>query len=150
MNNRDQNILEKLIQTKNFDVIESNGTYTWLLGKLYGDKRMNKRAEDLAEEYIADWDEWHSDPFKIDSKIEAKSGFKAGYQAASAWVKCSTQIPDTDQEVLTYGPTWGIQQATLSDDYWAACGGDNLLRIDEVTHWQPLPDPPVSQEGAEE
>lgn len=61
----------------------------------------------------------------------------------SEWIKCDEEIPDAGEWVLTVDKEnqmrvlfWFERDEEWTDDY------ESFLGKDEVTHWQPLPEPP--------
>ncbi|URY99398.1 hypothetical protein HC6_0053 [Escherichia phage HC6] len=58
----------------------------------------------------------------------------------SQWIKCSERMPEQFKAILVfneYGEIW----SGAYDRYWDFyC--DNVL-VECVTHWMPLPDPPL-------
>lgn len=61
----------------------------------------------------------------------------------SNWIKCSDRLPDLDDDgysepVLAINEIGNIQVVSFySDEGWDSYG--------EVTHWQPLPEPPKDE-----
>lgn len=71
------------------------------------------------------------------------------YREENRWIPCSSRMPDLDIDVLAFFPRWkdqwnsGIVVAKYDGTVWDICGEFNPGRS-EITHWQPLPDPPAS------
>lgn len=71
------------------------------------------------------------------------------------WIKCSERMPeancrlnDASENVLIYAPTYDHFWPTLvafyshADGAWYGYLGELDLEKSQVTHWQPLPEPP--------
>lgn len=55
------------------------------------------------------------------------------------WIKCSERMPEKYKAILVhniFGEMW-VACLSFRNEFWC----DNL-KVDEVTHWQPLPEPP--------
>lgn len=54
------------------------------------------------------------------------------------WIKCSERMPEKYKTILVHNRFGEMRLACLSfrNEFWC----DNL-EVDEVTHWQPLPEP---------
>jgi len=63
------------------------------------------------------------------------------------WIKCSDRMPLTGTKVLLQNPAWDgcdeIEIGILGDGKWWV-GDCDSLRLESVTHWAPLPEPPVA------
>ena len=68
-----------------------------------------------------------------------------------AWVPCAQRLPPHKEFVLAFGPNLGdyvggptISICRFDGDLWVE-GGTELANSDQrMTHWMPLPSPPVS------
>lgn len=67
-----------------------------------------------------------------------------------SWIKTVDQLPDTEQEVSVYfknSAGWHVTTAFWDGDGFIEmcerCGHKSLFPP-TVTHWQPLPEPPLS------
>lgn len=60
------------------------------------------------------------------------------------WIPVSERLPENENEVLVYDDDMGCQVAFYCDDEWLWSERGLLVN---VTHWQPLPEPP-EKEGA--
>lgn len=61
----------------------------------------------------------------------------------SEWILCSEEMPEAGEWVLTSDKDgsmqvlfWSERNEEWTDDY------ESFLNQEEVTHWQPLPEPP--------
>ncbi len=63
------------------------------------------------------------------------------------WIKCSERLPEDVTKVLiaVLNP-WGY---TVEASWWCGGGdppywsvGDDMIDVEHVTHWMPLPEPP--------
>ena len=70
----------------------------------------------------------------------------------SNWISVKDRLPEDQDECFIFVPTFdsrGVKSTpyVLHGTYWeeceewTTCEGENFS-IDEVTHWQPLPEPP--------
>ena len=64
------------------------------------------------------------------------------------WISVNDRLPETQVEVLTYSDGNGVRSACLlasneETNMWYLCRTDKLS-ID-VTHWQPMPQPPKGE-----
>lgn len=62
------------------------------------------------------------------------------------WIKCSERMPDEDGRVIGYGATLSVgefyfdaEDETFSFSNYC---GEHHFTTKDVTHWQPLPEPP--------
>lgn len=59
----------------------------------------------------------------------------------SAWISVKERLPDERSEVLCFnGYSITVAWYASSVERWYADRGD--YRLEDVTHWQPLPEPP--------
>jgi hypothetical protein len=71
----------------------------------------------------------------------------------SDWIKCSERMPEPGWFVLGYIPSDNVILMVLLDDMGAIPDGppvwdvsfnnDTHFRLEAVTHWMPIPDPPT-------
>jgi len=64
------------------------------------------------------------------------------------WIPCSERIPEVYKNVLIYYARWEdnpIQVAHIQGDglCWEFSDGEFYPAMKDVTHWMPLPNPPV-------
>lgn len=64
------------------------------------------------------------------------------------WIKCSERMPEKDVAVLCFPMGDEVTHASWDGKYWhqdnswcGVCYIDDVITV-EVTHWQPLPEPP--------
>ena len=62
------------------------------------------------------------------------------------WIKCSERMPDEEGRVIGYGATLSVgefyfdaEDETFSFSNYC---GEHHFTTKDVTHWQPLPEPP--------
>ncbi len=62
----------------------------------------------------------------------------------NAWIKCSDRLPElganymSETVLVFYGEIGSININSMMGDRW-------LVNSDEVTHWMPLPKPPLNE-----
>lgn len=71
-------------------------------------------------------------------------------QISPEWILCSERLPEIDEDVLIYYPLWKdspIQVAHLQHDgiLFESSDGEFNFKASAVTHWMPIPDPPVNE-----
>ena len=64
-----------------------------------------------------------------------------------SWIKCSDQVPDDHQSVIVFADSCFVISAQYRDGIFYDIGkddnGDFFETVSrDVTHWQPLPEPP--------
>jgi hypothetical protein len=66
-----------------------------------------------------------------------------GYNV-SKWISCKDKMPDDGVNVLIYAGNRMISLAWYDKDmgYFYICDSDYKYNSLDVTHWQPLPEPP--------
>ena len=69
-----------------------------------------------------------------------------GY-TVSKWISCKEEMPDDGVNVLIYTGNRMISLAWYDKDmgYFYICDSDYKYNSLDVTHWQPLPEPPVNE-----
>ena len=75
----------------------------------------------------------------------AESLYNAGYRKRSEWISVDERLPDEAERVLVYGEN-GICFANRYKDDWLM----PMLYAGEVTHWMPLPEPPMMKGAGNE
>lgn len=70
--------------------------------------------------------------------------FAKGYRKQE-WISVDERLPNEAESVLAYGET-GICFATRYEGDWLT----PMIYPGELTHWMPLPEPPMMKGGAEE
>lgn len=77
-------------------------------------------------------------------EIYAKDKEKAANIHAPAWIPCSSTMPKGRRHVLVWCPNILCTfTASFDDGEWRCAFGHDLLRHIEITHWMPLPPPPL-------
>lgn len=73
-----------------------------------------------------------------------------GYNV-SKWISCKEKMPDDGVNVLIYAGNRMISLAWYDKDmgYFYICDSDYKYNSLDVTHWQPLPEPPKDGEQNE-
>lgn len=60
------------------------------------------------------------------------------------WISVEDELPSDHKNVIVYANdivmSW-VETAWYGDDFWHDAEGEECY-IPDVTHWQPLPDPP--------
>ena len=70
--------------------------------------------------------------------------FSAGWCDMSEWINCDDRLPELDANYMSetvlvfYGEIGSININCMMGDRW-------LVDSDEVTHWMPLPKPPLNE-----
>ena len=111
-----------------------------------------KTPEEMAEEYCENHDECEF----------ARDAFLAGYQAAQTnlstpakWISVKERLPEIpdghliSKEVLwisCYGEIEVSFLEKLRSELRIDWGEAGLYKLDQVTHWMPLPEPPKKEE----
>lgn len=75
---------------------------------------------------------------------------RKGYNV-SKWISCKDKMPEEYKTVLVYEKDYGVMIGELEKKffdtrYFIARKSGMILRTTEVTHWQPLPEPPKEEE----
>lgn len=71
----------------------------------------------------------------------------ADVQPVNQWISCQDKMPEEYKTVLVYEKDYGVMIGELEKkffdtQYFIARKSGLILRTTEVTHWQPLPEPP--------
>jgi len=67
------------------------------------------------------------------------------------WIPVKNRLPDNGIEVLIFCPTYGVVAAEKlwkqgwKPNHWSTAY-DSRLEMNEVTHWMPLPEPPLVEQ----
>jgi hypothetical protein len=131
-----------------------------------------KTPEQMADEWARDWHKDCDYPEEIlKHTIEAtKTTFLAGYKAAQQWISVKERLPEikptdgmnywltsTCVLIATKEKTTHVAHLTHwtrePEADWAACACDTpghdvepeRWKLSDVTHWQPLPEPPKEE-----
>ena len=78
------------------------------------------------------------------SIVVIKAITKADVQPVNQWISCKDKMPDDGVNVLIYAGNHMIMLAWYDKDmeYFYICDSDYKYNPLDVTHWQPLPEPP--------
>lgn len=82
------------------------------------------------------------------NSIQDISAVKAAdVQPVDRWISCKDKMPEEYKTVLVYEKDYGVMIGELEKkffdtQYFIARKSGLILRTTEVTHWQPLPEPP--------
>ena len=60
----------------------------------------------------------------------------------NGWIKCTEQKPSIGERVIIRG-SWYLGCVTAIGVYRGMGVWNSLPRLSEITHWQPLPQPPI-------
>ena len=73
----------------------------------------------------------------------------ADVQPVDRWISCKEKMPDDGVNVLIYAGNRMISLAWYDKDmgYFYICDSDYKYNSLDVTHWQPLPEPPEAIKG---
>lgn len=63
--------------------------------------------------------------------------------ADGGWIKCSDRMPEGGSEVLCFGLGVDLWIGSYEDGSWD--DDDYFYRLEDITHWQPLPAPPKGE-----
>ena len=71
----------------------------------------------------------------------------ADVEPVNRWISCKDKMPEEYKTVLVYEKDYGVMIGELEKkffdtQYFIARKSGLILRTTEVTHWQPLPEPP--------
>lgn len=77
--------------------------------------------------------------YELENSIES-----ADVQPVNQWISCKDKMPDDGVNVLIYTGNRMISLAWYDIDmgYFYICDSDYKYNSLDVTHWQPLPEPP--------
>jgi len=68
------------------------------------------------------------------------------------WVKVQDKLPEHGQKVICYGKSWGMNFSMVYIDFDGKTKFANVIAgcfdNPDVTHWQPLPEPPKEASNA--
>jgi len=73
-----------------------------------------------------------------------------GSKEITDWIPCSERMPELNQEVLIFDKNWEViefaklEKNTNEQQGWSN-GREDLLELEAVTHWQPLPKKPEAK-----
>lgn len=78
----------------------------------------------------------------------------ADVQPVDRWISCKDKMPEEYKTVLVYEKDYGVMIGELEKkffdtQFFIARKSGMILRTTEVTHWQPLPEPPKDGEQNE-
>ena len=78
----------------------------------------------------------------------------ADVQPLDRWISCKDKMPEEYKTVLVYEKDYGVMIGELEKkffdtQFFIARKSGIILRTTEVTHWQPLPEPPKDGEQNE-
>jgi hypothetical protein len=112
------------------------------MGVQFAIKTLSKTASTTAPignaaEFIASMDlkygsRWNVDEDKLIQAMEEYA------QQKTDWVSVDDKLPIVEMDVLMFTKSLHIITGTFSDN----CFDDNTFVRDDITHWQPLPEPP--------
>lgn len=113
------------------DVIKARGRY---LGDAEIMNSMDKTALDQIEGYKR----------ALDSIAEDVENIPPVNVQPMKWISCKDKMPDDGVNVLIYAGNRMISLAWYDKDmgYFYICDSDYKYSSLDVTHWQPLPEPP--------
>lgn len=80
----------------------------------------------------------------------AKNAYKEGYRKQSEWISVDERLPEDGETVLTISCEAEMEVCfyeTAWKGVFQQCSG--LIKIYNITHWMPLPEPPKMKGGAE-
>lgn len=87
---------------------------------------------------------------KCTSHHYAETLYNAGYRKQIGWISVDERLPDHCEKILVCDTSQNISTGVY---YVYSTGGGDFctpIRIKEqITHWMPLPEPPVMKGGAE-
>lgn len=83
----------------------------------------------------------------IDCMTECIEKKASDVQPVDRWISVKDRLPEEQQCILAYekdyGVMWGDYQGIkYSQPVWIVRKQGLIIRTTEVTHWQPLPEPP--------
>jgi len=125
---------------------------------------MSKTPEEMATEYADDWqkDCDYPEPLLSTVKKATRMIFLAGYQAAKdqladadkvmfQWISVEERLPEIpDNRLMSDDVLWLTRYGEievsclerLRSEFRVDWGDAGLLKLDQFTHWMPLPEPP--------
>ena len=118
---------------------------------------MSKTPEELAREYADDWqkDCDYPEPLLSTVKKATRMIFLAGYEAAKPqWISVEERLPkipdngSMSDDVLwltRYGEIEVSCLERLRSEFRVDWGDAGLLKLDQFTHWMPLPEAPKEE-----
>jgi hypothetical protein len=142
-----EKITEKEIRIARDKAFEKAGLNAYFgngfeMGVQFAIKTLSKTASTTAPignaaEFIASMDlkygsRWNVDEDKLIQAMEEYA------QQKTDWVSVDDKLPIVEMDVLMFTKSLHIITGTFSDN----CFDDNTFVRDDITHWQPLPEPP--------
>ena len=73
--------------------------------------------------------------------VAYREGFVKGYNY-DKWIKCSERLPEKEYAYNVYVTNIGVGVLCFSNGVWTMPLHKTIL-IEDVTHWQPLPNKPT-------
>ena len=85
--------------------------------------------------------------YELENSIES-----ADVQPVNQWISCKDKMPEHGVTVLIYAGNHMIMLAWYDKDmeYFYICDSDYKYNPLDVTHWQPLPEPPTNMRGEDD
>jgi hypothetical protein len=110
------------------------------------------------EEFVQEIYKASADSGTMDAEIAKLIASRdAAIRKESKWISVKERLPEENELVLAYGLDYGkgpgkhyvVAERRFDKFYYIDSNGIELERLDYITHWMPLPEPPVGKEGEE-
>jgi hypothetical protein len=117
-------------------------------------KQIEEMAKDLQD--CIDYDEWAAREYGetyVDYDSTAFNMVKLGYRKQSGWISVDERLPSEDErrdefeELVPFLVCEKDTKHPYRAFYDGTTWGDGLMKIKGITHWMPLPEPPVMKGG---
>lgn len=134
-----ESLYDLVIENDNFSLYEkrvNNAVYGVVLGKV------ESKTRELSEDEKRSINYFNCD-YNVDSIIEKPEIVE--FPQDNGWIRANDQLPIRWAKVLIYTKDKKTHEAIMNTPFFLIYTHPYKYRIDEVTHWQPLPPPPKTE-----
>ena len=140
-------IATELRVAENANYINQNGHYVFKVKKIK-DKTFNEMWEELKAESPEIRKELEEAEKNSELMIDITGAVRnlLDEKDSEKWVSVDYYLPNTNRDVLVYTDTGDMFRCRYNPvgKHWVR---DGIFRVKDVTHWRPLPDPPIKVKG---